>query len=277
VRTIRGELEKFSPDLAKKTWILTLSKIDTIDDDERQLLLDEACEAFPEREIIPFSSATRENIDLLNQRMIRMLEEHLESQWTRIGLFGGTFDPVHKGHLEVAKMALERFDLDRVIFMPANIPPHKIGREIGRPVHRLAMLNLATAEEPAFEVSEYEIKRGGRSYTIDTIRHLLEQDPQREIFLIVGFDNAADIMSWREIEEFPRLCRIVAVHRDGFDWDEIKVRLSRDVYNRVEVVKDFSFPAQAENIRGGMGDEGKLREILPREILEYIRENGLYQ
>ncbi|MFW5857997.1 MAG: nicotinate-nucleotide adenylyltransferase [Planctomycetota bacterium] len=133
------------------------------------------------------------------------------------GLLGGTFDPVHNGHLHLARHAAARFGLDGVLFMPARTPPHKPGRRIAPADHRLAMLRRAVADAPAFRVSDRELRRPGPSYTVDTLRALRETEPAIRYRLLLGSDMLGDLHKWREVEAVLRLGEPIVAARPGGD------------------------------------------------------------
>ena len=135
----------------------------------------------------------------------------------RLGIFGGTFDPIHIGHLVVAQVALEEAQLDQVLFMPAGVNPLKAGRRITAGEHRLAMVRLAIAGHPQFAVSDWELRREGLSFTVDTLEHLRAEHPEDELFFIIGADNLHILPKWRSVERIVELATILAVTRPGFD------------------------------------------------------------
>jgi len=134
----------------------------------------------------------------------------------RLGILGGTFDPIHVGHLAVAKAAMECARLDRVMFIPSAEPPHR-GAALARAEDRLAMAELAVVGEPRFEVSDAEVKRGGRSYTVDTLAELGRTHPSDELFLILGWDAARLFRTWHEPERVGKLASLVIVDRPGLN------------------------------------------------------------
>jgi nicotinate-nucleotide adenylyltransferase len=133
----------------------------------------------------------------------------------RIGLYGGTFNPVHLAHLQVARTAQRSLDLDRVLFIPAGLPPLKGNAELADASHRLEMLRLALADEPEFDICDFEIKRHGKSFTLDTVRHLRQQHPDDELFFILGDDCAAKLNQWKGIDELARLVTFACAPRLG--------------------------------------------------------------
>ncbi|MBN1354863.1 nicotinate-nucleotide adenylyltransferase [bacterium] len=130
----------------------------------------------------------------------------------RIGILGGTFDPIHNGHLIVAEEARDRFKLDRVLFVPARIPPHKPDMRISSGEHRIQMVRLAVQDHPVFEVSDIELVRKGPSYTVDTLKQLQSTG---ELYLLIGYDSFLSIDTWCAYEEIFSLCRIVVASRPG--------------------------------------------------------------
>src|SRR5438093_1338848 len=133
----------------------------------------------------------------------------------RIGLFGGSFDPIHLGHLLVAQSAIEELGLDRLYFIPAAQSPFKPENQPAPAAARLQLLRLALAGKTNCEVDDQEIKRGGASYTIDTLRDYARRFPQAELFYLIGADNVASLPEWREAEELARLAEFVAIPRPG--------------------------------------------------------------
>ncbi len=209
----------------------------------------------------------------------------------RIGLFGGSFDPVHAGHLHAARAALRAHGLDRVVFVPAAEPPHKLGTRLADGRHRLAMLELATAGEPAFEASSLELDRGGRSYTIDTVRALpaaIGEPEDCEIYLILGTDNLAGLATWRDAAALIDRVQPVVIHREdescGSQGEESalasmaqhlgperadKVRRGRVVLPPVRV--------SATRLRGELARGASFGGELDPAVQQYIERHGLYR
>ncbi|MEI9477177.1 MAG: nicotinate-nucleotide adenylyltransferase [Deltaproteobacteria bacterium] len=132
----------------------------------------------------------------------------------RIGLFGGTFNPIHLGHLRGAEDIRESFGLDRVVFLPAAIPPHKLRDDVIEPRPRLEMVKLATLANPFFSVSDVEIERSGKSYSIDTLRYFRERQPD-SFFFILGMDAFVEIETWKEYQKLFSLCNFIVMARPG--------------------------------------------------------------
>ena len=145
----------------------------------------------------------------------------------RVGFFGGAFDPIHCGHLGLAREALETFGLERVVFIPANISPHKRQGTAAPAACRLEMARLATREEPLLEVSDIEIKRSGVSYTIDTLSALRKDFPRGEFYMILGRDSFHDFDSWKDYRRLMESCHILVAARPGFPGEQPEQTLQR--------------------------------------------------
>src|SRR5690348_8304362 len=133
----------------------------------------------------------------------------------KLGIFGGSFDPVHLGHLLVAQAAIEELGLDRLFFVPATQSPFKPANQPAPAAVRLQLLRLAAARKTNYEIDDQEIRRGGVSYTIDTLRDYAKRCPQAELFYLIGADNAAKLSEWREADELAKLAEFVALPRPG--------------------------------------------------------------
>jgi nicotinate-nucleotide adenylyltransferase len=139
----------------------------------------------------------------------------LETGEKRVGLFGGTFNPIHLGHLRGAEEIREAFSLQEVIFIPAALPPHKVTDKIIEAHHRLEMVKLAVQKNPSFSTSDVELKRSGKSYSIDTIRYFRERHPN-SLFFILGRDAFVEIETWKEFQNIFSLCNLIVMTRPGF-------------------------------------------------------------
>ncbi len=199
----------------------------------------------------------------------------------RIGLFGGTFDPPHLGHLVLAEWARVRLGLDRVVFMPAGSPPHKRGRRLSAPAHRVAMTRLAVAGNAAFEVSELEAGRRGPSFTVDTLRELRGRFPGTRLYLLMGADSLAEFSGWHEPEAIARLATLVmaarapAGRRAGAGRAHAASRALRRgrvlrLDNPVVAVSSSALRARA---RAGRS----LRYLTPDSVADYVARHGLYR
>jgi len=197
----------------------------------------------------------------------------------RIGVFGGSFDPVHAGHLALARRALDAVRLDRVLFVPAADSPFKIGRMHAPAADREAMLRLAVADEPRFGVSRAEIDRGGVSYTYDTLLRLREELPGAELFFLLGADALAGLHGWRRADELVRLCRFVGFGRGGArpDPDALGFDPATNARLAADFVADLDVPASSTEVRDLLSAGRDASALLPQAVAEYIRRRGLYR
>jgi nicotinate-nucleotide adenylyltransferase len=185
-----------------------------------------------------------------------------------IGLFGGSFDPVHHGHLIVAQVAAERLALDSLRFLPAREQPFKQGRHGTSPEHRAKMLSLAVSKAPGFAVERIELDRPGPSYTVDTLEELHRREPQEKFVLLLGADAATDLPTWHEAERIPELARVVAFARPGS-----RLPTSAFVSQVIEVPAiDISATEVRRRISGGQS----IRYWVPDVVAEYIARHRLY-
>jgi nicotinate-nucleotide adenylyltransferase len=200
----------------------------------------------------------------------------------RIGIIGGSFDPVHVGHLIVAQDAVERFELNEIVFVPAAIPPHKQHlRQIGAD-HRLNMLRLATETDLRFSVSDMEAVRGGVSYTYDTVRALRDGRPDVEWVLVVGSDTLVDLHTWYRIDELLELCEVASFLRPGESCvDEIKEKIGLAEPHRTRLlgnlVEAHLIEISSTEIRMRIAEGLGIRYLVPPEVEMYIHEHGLYR
>lgn len=200
----------------------------------------------------------------------------------RRGIFGGSFNPIHMGHLVAAQDALEGAGLDQVVFVPAARPPHKPSAPLASAGDRLAMIRLAISGDDRFDVSEIEVLRGGISYTVDTVRELRRQVPGAEWSLIIGADTLFDLRNWREIGTILELVPIVVVARPGFATDSITVDSLGlpDPWPTVlarNVVPGHSVGISASEIRRRLAEGRSIRYLVPDAVERYIRDRSLYQ
>ena len=202
----------------------------------------------------------------------------------RVGVLGGSFDPVHAGHLFVARAALAARDLDRVVFVPAREPPHKPDVRLASGAHRLEMLRLALADEPRFEVSALELERPGPSYTVDTLRALpaeLELAPDARLVLVIGGDNLPDFPRWRGFDELLRLAEPLVVVRAGDEratLDALRGRVDDGVLATLEraLVAVEPHPASATALRAALARGEDPGPDLPPDVADYARAHGVY-
>jgi nicotinate-nucleotide adenylyltransferase len=197
----------------------------------------------------------------------------------RIGLMGGTFDPVHYGHLVAAEEARYRFDMKKVIFVPASKPPHKSRKDISPPEQRLEMTKIAVSSNPYFSTSDIEIKRAGLSYTFDTVMTMKQTNPDWEMYFITGADAILDILTWKNVEELLRECIFVAATRPGFHLELLEGKLDRLSKEALARIKTIDVPALAissTNIRQRVREGRPIKYLLPEEVEKFIYHNNLY-
>lgn len=184
----------------------------------------------------------------------------------RIGIFGGTFDPPHVGHLIVAQDALQALALDRIIFVPAALPPHKTSLSITPAALRLRMLAAAIQGDPRFSVDDVELERAGPSYTVDTLRIYRRRHPAAELFLLIGADQFSELSTWREPEEIGRLAQLAVLTRGG----------ESGTAGGALPVPVTRIDLSATGIRGRVMAGASIRYLVPAAVAALIREHSLY-
>ena len=198
----------------------------------------------------------------------------------KIGILGGTFDPIHVGHLIVAQITREIFELDSVMFVPCAIPPHKRVDELCTANHRLAMTQLATEWNTAFEVSDIEIQRSGKSYAIDTVQILNIDHPGAEIFFIIGSDTLKQLHTWRNIYALLPLCRFITFSRPGHDdMSPESLNLDEPWPRRLlgDVIVGQHMDISSAGIRYRIDEGLSIKYLVPPEVERYIAEHNLYE
>jgi nicotinate-nucleotide adenylyltransferase len=195
----------------------------------------------------------------------------------RLGLMGGTFDPIHVGHLLVAEVAREAFRLDRVVFVPAGDPPHK-GEAVTDAEHRYAMTLLATGPNAGFVVTRRELERAGPSYSLTTIREYREEiGASGELFFITGADTVLEIRTWYRWEEVLQSCRFIAVTRPGFDSAALGAVLPESLRERVTLVESPGFDLSSTEVRERVRHGEPIRYLVTDTVEVYIRKHELYR
>ena len=213
----------------------------------------------------------------------------------RIGLFGGTFDPIHWGHLRSAEEAREAFKLDRVLFIPTGNPPHKKRQPISAPRDRAGMVRRAIAGHDQFEVSEVELERSGKSYTIDTLRHFAAKSNGRDsYYFIIGLDAFSDIGSWKDFRELFSLCDFIVTSRPGsgdshalhrlpvavgrlFCYEEKKRAFRHNSGKYLYFLRITDIAISASEIRQHVAAGRSIRYLVPAEVERFIKRKGLYR
>jgi nicotinate-nucleotide adenylyltransferase len=188
----------------------------------------------------------------------------------RLGLYGGTFNPVHLGHLLVAQAAIEELGLDRLFFLPASASPFKQENPPAPAELRLRWLRLALAGRTNCAVDDQEIRRGGVSYTIETARHYAAKFPQAKLFYVIGADNVAKLNTWREADELARLVEFAVIPRPG----EILPEFPKPF--RGKVLKGFPLEISSSDIRSRVKAGLPIDSLMPPHVAAAIRESGVY-
>ena len=188
----------------------------------------------------------------------------------RIGVFGGTFDPPHVGHLIVASEVFDALSLDRLLLVPSASPPHKYGKVAASAEQRVAMLEAAVGEDERFEVDDLELKREGPSYSVDTLREMRDRFPGAELFFVVGVDQLREFDTWRAPEEVARLARLVGITRHGEHPTEVPGV-------QVKAVEVTRIDLSATDIRRRVREGKSIRYLVTEPVRELIERVGLYR
>ena len=199
-----------------------------------------------------------------------------------IGIFGGTFDPVHIGHLLLAKDLVDALALDRLYLVPNQVSPFKLGEARTSAHHRVAMLHLAVEGEERLAVSDVEVRRPPPSYTVDTLRHFREVHPAARRFFILGADNLRDLHHWREIESLFDLAEFRVLARPGFDLravdpDSLRLPPGRAAELLRTALQTRLVPVSSTRIRSLAAERKSLNDLVPDAVADYISQNHLYQ
>ncbi len=194
----------------------------------------------------------------------------------RLGVMGGTFDPIHFGHLVTAEEALSQFALDEVVFVPTGQPWMKEARDVSPAEDRYLMTVIATASNPRFRVSRVEIDREGPTYTVDTLRLLAAENPDAELYFITGADAMFEIFDWKDPDEVLLLAHFIAATRPGYDLRRFEAR----TLTRQPGVSAMNIPALAissTDVRARVREGRPIRYLLPEGVKSYVEKAGLYR
>jgi nicotinate-nucleotide adenylyltransferase len=195
----------------------------------------------------------------------------------RLGILGGAFNPPHIGHLVCAQEAAAQLELDRVVFMPVGVAPHRVIEDDPGAEARLEMVELAVADDDRFATSRIELDREGPSYTSDTLEQLLKGSPKDELFLILGGDQAAALGSWHEPEQVLERATVVVFERVSWGRNAIGIKIGR--LRGAERVRYLDMPlmqVSSSAIRRRVREGGPIRYLVPEKVADYIRANNLY-
>ncbi len=198
----------------------------------------------------------------------------------RLGIMGGTFDPVHYGHLVAAEGARYSFNLEKVFFIPTGCPPHKPGQIISEPWVRYKMTSLAVASNPFFCPSLIEVERPGLSYTIDTVRTMRYLHPGKRIYFITGADAILEIITWKDIDLLLSMCNFVAATRPGYCLKGLNEKLNSLPDSFKQNISYMEVPALAissTDIRQRVREGRPIKYLLPESVEDYILKNNLYR
>lgn len=212
----------------------------------------------------------------------------------KTGILGGTFNPIHNAHLSIAEASLESCRLDRVLFLPAAIPPHKDVAEEVSFDHRFNMVELAIEKNPKFMASDLETKRPGASYSVDTLAQLRQLYPDDEFYFIIGLDSFRDITTWKNYQQLFELANIIVASRPGpgdddplqllpvaiknqFCYDERSLKLRHKSGRELIFINDTRFAISSTSIRENVATGQSINNIVPPPVISYIEENRLYR
>ena len=195
----------------------------------------------------------------------------------KLAIMGGTFNPIHIGHLVCAEEAITQYGFDEVLFMPAGLPPHKEVEAGATAQFRFEMTVRAIAGNPRFRVSRFEIDRPEPSYTIDTIRHFRQEMPEAEIFFITGSDAIIEILDWKDPQELLKMATLIAAIRPGYPLDDFDRRSGIISEGRVRVMQIPAIGVSSTMIRERVAGRRSIRYLVPDAVREFIEAEGLYR
>lgn len=193
------------------------------------------------------------------------------------GVMGGTFNPIHNGHMVAADEALHAFSLDEVVFVPAGRPWQKDGIDVAPAEHRYLMTVIATSSHPRFRVSRIEIERDGPTYTIDTLRALKAEIGAVELWFITGADAILQILTWKDPAEVLREAQFIAATRPGYDLDRLAKELPEGMEDRIHVMELPALAISSTDIRRRVREGRPIRFLVPEGVATYIEKAGLYR
>ncbi len=191
-----------------------------------------------------------------------------------IGIFGGTFNPIHTGHLIITEYCRCLLNMDRILFIPAGIPPHKKAETLPEPKHRYKMVELAVESNPCFDVTDIEIRKNSPSYTIDTVKQLM-QDPyysRHTLQLLIGADSLLDLHTWKSADELLNLIHCVVMKRPGSEPNQTDSRFER----KYHLIETPCIQISASEIRERIHQKQSVRYLVPEAVRQYIKQESLY-
>ena len=205
---------------------------------------------------------------------------HASRYERKIGLFGGTFNPVHLGHVYMARQVYREFKLDKVVFIPVGDPPHKRNDHVEGKEHRFAMLQIALSGLDGFEVSRVELDREGSTYTIDTLTLLKKQMTGCKFYFIVGADNIFEIVTWKRYEEVLKLTEFICFYRPGYEKEKVfeYMRFYQEKYGKEILLSEYTgINVSSKEVRKKLQEGESVKGLVGEGVEHYIKENGLYR
>ena len=200
---------------------------------------------------------------------------------SKIGIFGGTFNPIHLGHIRLGQLVLDEIKLDKILFIPDNTPPHKSNKELASGMDRLEMINISLKDHKNMESSDIELKREGKSYTYETLLELKKQNPNDELFLLTGADMFLTLDKWREPETIFETANIIGVPRVDSDFEKMEAyaeNVIKPMGARIFMLSKTVFDtASSTYVRDNIDDYQKIRDMITPEVYGYITEKNLYR
>jgi len=214
----------------------------------------------------------------LTGRMVSVTVDDGMGQSRRVGVIGGTFDPIHIGHLVIAEEARTCLGLGQMVFVPAGRPPHKLDHDVADAEQRWEMVGLAIADNPHFTASRVDIDRAGPCYSVETVRILQEAwGPETRVFFLIGSDSLSELPTWYQPDRLLRQCHVVAVGRPGYpmDLDEVE-RVLPGAATLIRVLEAPVLDISSTEIRRRVREGRSIRYLVPAAVEQYIHEHGLY-
>ncbi|HIZ70268.1 MAG TPA: nicotinate-nucleotide adenylyltransferase [Candidatus Atopostipes pullistercoris] len=198
-----------------------------------------------------------------------LIEEIRTSKREKVGILGGTYNPPHMGHLVMADQVMDQLDLDKILFMPTAQPPHSsVEKKTISSDIRVEMLKLAIQDHPAFDMELYEVKAGGKNYTYDTMKALIDLYPAVDFYFIIGGDMISDLPTWYKIDELVQLVQFVGVKRPGFE---------KESEYPIIMVDTPTLDISSSFIRRKVATGGSIKYLVPKAVQEFIEKEGLYK
>ena len=199
----------------------------------------------------------------------------------KIGIMGGTFDPIHKGHLMLGEYAKDLYNLDKIWFMPNGNPPHKLNSNIeSQTNHRVEMVKLAIEEKDYFDLQLYEVERTEVNYSYLTMQHFNKQYPDDEFYFIIGADSLFAFETWKHPELLVKTCKILAAYRDGKNTSEMEVQikyLNQKYGAEILLLNTPNYDVSSSGIRRMIKDNEDISELVPESVFSYIQSNNLFR